>query len=618
MRFGRGFIILLSLLLAGLILLAWHEESRQETTLSLEMSSGSTKEKITCWQSDSGESYFFLPSYGELDKARLRVGGKDTLALDGTVLTDGMACGGFALDKPYGLTNGAGDSLGNVTFVRSGNVATIYLDVASGSMDYIHESLDHSESGRIRVYKADGSPDYSGRVKSIGGRGQSTWGAAKKPYSVTLSDRADLLGMGKAKKWILLANAYDSSHLRNKIVLDASAAVGPPYTPECRWVDLYLNGEYAGLYLLTERNEVNSQRVDIAGDGSFLVSKDWETRFISRKRAYFTTDSHAALRILYSDISTEELKSTWQSAENAILAEDGIDPVTGKSWQELIDMDSWVRRFLIEEVFANIDAGIRSQAFFRDGADGKICAGPVWDYDLALGNRYAWPKPSANMAFASIEGIWGSEWYAKLYRKEDFYSRLAEIYETEFRPLLDYIVDEQIDRYAEEISAAAAMNQLRWGTADAASEAAWVKEYLSERVEFLDSLWLKNEQFCEITVFVEDGVRMRYYVRPGEALPELPEYISNPAVTYEGWRDKDTGEAYDPNEPKWGDTFVYLKYIQNEEAEETEEYEEHSSILRYGPLAAFMVLGVLIVAVDIRRSRKEGRHGGIKTGQFSS
>lgn len=618
MRFGRGFIILLSLLLAGLILLAWHVEPKQETTLSLEISSGSTKEKITCWQSDSGESYFFLPSYGELDAARLRVSGKGTLTLDGTVLTDGMSCGGFVLNKSYCLTNGAGDSLGSVTFVRSGNVPAIYLDVASGSMDYIHEDLDHSESGRIRVYDADGSQDYSGRVKSIGGRGQSTWGAAKKPYSVTLSDRADLLGMGKAKKWILLANAYDSSHLRNKIVLDASAAVGPPYTPECRWVDLYLNGEYAGLYLLTERNEVDSQRVDIAGNGSFLVSKDWETRFISRKRTYFTTDSHAALRILYADISTEELKSTWQSAENAILAEDGIDLVTGKSWQELIDVDSWVRRFLIEEVFANVDAGVRSQAFFRDGADGKICAGPVWDYDLALGNKYAWPKPSANMAFASIEGIWGSEWYAKLYRKEEFYSRMTSVYETEFRPLLDYIVDEQIDRYAEEISAAAAMNQLRWGTEDAASEAAEIKEYLSERVEFLDSLWLKNEQFCEITVFVEDGVRVRYYVRPGEALPELPEYISNAAVTYEGWRNQDTGEAYDPDEPKWGDTFVYLKYLQNEEAEEAEEYEEHSSILRYGPLAAFVVLGVLIVAVDIRRSRKEGRHGRTKTGQFSS
>ena len=109
---------MLSLLLAGLILLAWHEEPKQGTTLSLEISSGSSKEKITCWQSDSGESYFFLPSYGELDEARFRVSGKGTLALDGTVLTDGMSCGGLVLDKPYNLTNGAGDSMGSVTFVR--------------------------------------------------------------------------------------------------------------------------------------------------------------------------------------------------------------------------------------------------------------------------------------------------------------------------------------------------------------------------------------------------------------------------------------------------------------------------------------------------------------------
>lgn len=245
MRFGRGFIILLSLLLAGLILLAWHEEPKQGTTLSLEISSGSSKEKITCWQSDSGRATFPAvlrgAGRGQIPGQRKRNAGAGRHGADRRHVLRRFGSGQALQSDERG-----GDSMGSVTFVRSGNVAAIYLDVASGSMDYIHEDLDHSESGRIRVYKADGSPDYSGRVKSIGGRGQSTWGAAKKPYSVTLSDRADLLGMGKAKKWILLANAYDSSHLRNKIVLDASAAVGPPYTPECRWVDLYLNGEYAG------------------------------------------------------------------------------------------------------------------------------------------------------------------------------------------------------------------------------------------------------------------------------------------------------------------------------------------------------------------------------------
>lgn len=179
MRSGRGFIILLSLLLAGLILLAWDEEAEEGISLSLELSSGSTREKITCWQSDSGESYFFLPSYGELEKACFRVNG--SLALDGTALTDGMSCGDFALDKLYSLTNGEGESLGSVTFVRSGNMPTIYIDVTSGSMDYIHEDLDHNESGSIRVYQTDGSLNYSGRIKSIGGRGQSTRFAPKSP-----------------------------------------------------------------------------------------------------------------------------------------------------------------------------------------------------------------------------------------------------------------------------------------------------------------------------------------------------------------------------------------------------------------------------------------------------
>lgn len=607
MRFGRGFIILLSLLLAGLILLAWHEEPEEGISLSLELSSGSAREKITCWQSDSGESYFFLPSYGEMEKACFRVNG--SLALDGTALTDGMSCGGFALDKPYSLTNGEGESLGSVTFVRSGNMPAMYIDVASGSMDYIHEDLDHNESGSIRVYRADGSLNYSGRIKSIGGRGQSTWAAAKKPYSITLSAGADLLGMGKAEKWILLANAYDSSHLRNTVVLSASAEVGPLYTPECRWVDLYLNGEYAGLYLLTERNEVNSQRVDISPNGSFLVSKDWETRFINRNRVYFTTDSHAALRVLYSDISMEELQSTWQSAENAILSEDGIDPVTGKSWQELIDIDSWARRFLIEEVFGNVDGGVRSQAFFRDGADGKICAGPVWDYDLSLGNKVAWSKPSPNMAFASIEGIWGSEWYAVLYRKEEFYSYLTELYKKEFRPVLDYIVDERIDQYAQEVSVSAAINRLRWGTGDAETEAQWVKQYLSQRIAFLDSLWVRNEQYYEVTIQVEDGVIQRYYVRPGEALPELPEYISNMAVTYEGWFDSETGSMVDMSRSIWEDSNDYLKYVMAEDAGDEEDFEERPSVFRYAPLAVFMMLAVLMVAVDIHRRRKEGAHG---------
>lgn len=615
MRFGRIFIIILTLLLSCLILLALHEQGGQEVTLRLEIPSGDSMETVSCWQSASGERYFFLPSYGELEEASFRVEGSAALILDGTPLTDGMTCGGFALDTPYLLTNEGGESLGSVSFVRSAQVPAIYIDVASGSMDYIHASLDNSESGSIRVYRADGSLDYSGRIDSMGGRGQSTWNAAKKPYSVTLAGSADLLGMDRAEKWILLANAYDPSHLRNKIVLDVSEAVGPPYTPECRWADLYLNGAYAGLYLLTERNEVADDRVDLPREGSFLVTKDWESRLIDRKRVYITTDSHAALRVNYSGISLEELKKTWQSAENAILSPEGIDRTTGKEWQELIDLDSWARRYLVEEVFGNVDAGVRSQAFFRDGVEGKICAGPVWDYDLTMGNTVAWPKPSPSQMYAHIENIWGSGWYAALYQKETFYRRVTELYESEFRPALQDLLDGKIEKYGSEISAAAAMNRLRWNTKDAREETAYIENYLSQRMAFLDSLWLENEPYCEVYIQVEDGVMLCYSVRPGESLPELPEYSSNAWVSYDGWFRTETDEPFDVSQPIWEDTSIYLKYTAAGTAD-TGEDGEQTSILRYGPLAVFLVILAWVIIADLRRPGKEKRHDRASSGQI--
>ena len=615
MRFGRVFILILTLLLSCVILLGWHEQGEQSMSLCLELPSGDLWETVKCWRSDSGESYFFLPSYAELGKARLRVGGKGTLSLDGARLSDGMSCGGFALDTPYLLTDGEGGSLGSVTFVRSAGVPSIYIDVASGSMDYIHEDQDNSESGSIRVYRADGSADYSGRIDSINGRGQSTWSAAKKPYSVTLAGGADLLGMGKAEKWILLANAFDPSHLRNKIVLDVSETVGPPFTPECRWADLYLNGEYAGLYLLTERNEVATGRVDISRDGSFLVSKDWESRLINRKRIYITTDSNAALRVIYSDISLGDLEKTWQSAENAILSPEGVDPVTGKGWQELIDLDSWARRFLIEEVFGNVDAGVRSQAFFRDGAEGKICAGPVWDYDLTMGSTVAWQKPSPAMFYAHIENIWGSGWYAALYQKDAFYQRVTELYESEFRPQLQAAVNGGIDRYAAEISGAAEMNRLRWNAKDPLEETRGIVQYLTERMAYLDSLWIEGEQYCEVYVQAEYGILWCYNVRPGEYLPELPEYESYPGFTCDGWYDTETDEPFDPSQPILEDTGIYLKY---EAAVDNEEPggEVEAGVLRYCPLAAFLIILACMIIADIRRSGKEKRHDTAKSGNL--
>ena len=262
----------------------------------------------------------------------------------------------------------------------------MYIDTGSGSMDYIHAVKGNEEPGTIRLYDADGNMTLTEVVDSIKGRGNATWLRSKKPYSITLSSQAGPLGMEEATRWILLANAYDYSHLRNKLAYQFAREAGLSFSPDCQWTDLYLNGEYVGLYLLCERNEVHPSRVDIPRNNSFLVSIELHDRLESQNYAFAQTQSGTSFRIHHAGMEIAQIQQLLQSVENALFAEDGIDPVTGKSWNQLIDVDSWARKYLVEEIFANYDAGSVSQYFYYTG-DGKLYAGPVWDFDNTLASQ---------------------------------------------------------------------------------------------------------------------------------------------------------------------------------------------------------------------------------------
>ena len=102
-------------------------------------------------------------------------------------------------------------------------------------------------------------------------RGNSTALADKKAYNITFNKKKDLFGLSSAfdgtgagaKKWSLLANAFDKSLIRNKLALDLNTAFGIPFTSQSRFVDLYLNGRYMGNYLLVESVEAGTDRVNI-------------------------------------------------------------------------------------------------------------------------------------------------------------------------------------------------------------------------------------------------------------------------------------------------------------------------------------------------------------------
>lgn len=598
MKYGKITVLLFTAVLTVVAVAVWYHAPEGED-LPLTASLGS--EELVCWTGDSQNHYFFLPSHASLAQLQLHTGGFGDLALDGVELVEGMSCGDFSLGIPYRLT-WSGVVVGNLTFLQSANVPSLFLDVASGSMDYLHQDKAHRESGTLRLFTSQGALAYSGRLDSVSGRGNSTWGMSKKPYSLTLSQAADLLGMGAAQNWVLLADSMDASHLRNYLAFSYAEAVGLAYTPQCQWVDLYLNGEYAGLYLLSERNEIHPERVDLSAGQRFLVSKDYEWRLEAQGRSYVMTQGNVALRIYDGSMPPDAILTIFQQLEDAILSPDGTDPATGQSWQDLLDLDSWAGKYLVEELLGNVDGGVLSQYFYYDG-EGKVFAGPVWDFDLAMANTSAYPYPAPNMFYVNREGVYGSPWFAALYRDETFYRRVVTLYETLYRPVLAEYVDARIDDYARQIAQAAILDGIRWPEqADPGQETQSIKAYLQARMEVLDRLWLQEEPYVTFYADYGDGALYCYALRPGDLPPQLPE-------TDCGWQVRGTGEAFDLSQPVYEDVQIAVRPAP--EAAAADEEEAHSpgvSRLTKLSVVIFLMLFAAVALTDFLRGRRRS-HG---------
>lgn len=175
MRYGKIIVCLLTVafLAVGVYIgsLEPEPETKAEISFSVIVRSGAETEKIDCWENASGEYCVFLPSYAELSDAFVSIDRKASVSINGQSVQDGTTCASLQLDTPYTFTyrNGKEYRDTTLTFVRSGNVPTIYIDVLSGNMDYIHAEKGNKEPGQLRLYSDQGELEYAGHVASIGG-----------------------------------------------------------------------------------------------------------------------------------------------------------------------------------------------------------------------------------------------------------------------------------------------------------------------------------------------------------------------------------------------------------------------------------------------------------------
>lgn len=322
-------------------------------------------------------------------------------------------------------------------------------------------------------------------------RGNSTSSGEKKPFNIKFSSKTDVLGMGKNKKWCLLANCYERTLIRNQTVFDFADSIGLDYTPSYRVVDVYHNNRLLGSYLLTDAVEASKTRVDIDNEANeFILERDART---DEGTVYFTTNRYGIrLGINEPEEPTTEqynwLMKFLASAETA-LSNGDYDEVC-----KYFDIESMIDFYIVLELFKNVDVNTGSTRFYIKGD--KIYGGPCWDFDLSSGNcssSYYTTYNNVNGSGNSWEGLWCNVlWFRPLLNYPEFKKALRERYLELQDEIVNLFADNRLGRNYIDTTV-----EQYWGTISRNyNEAGWkIGKVYSELERIPDKTYEENVEF---------------------------------------------------------------------------------------------------------------------------
>tara|TARA_B100000768_G_scaffold59294_1_gene57328 strand:+ start:1144 stop:3030 length:1887 start_codon:yes stop_codon:yes gene_type:complete len=327
----------------------------------------------------------------------------------------------------------------------------IYINTDGVAID----SKEDYVKGVASIIGGENYPDLVEAEMKIKGRGNSTWWQGgvwgKKPYQIKFDDKTKVLNIPKDKKWVLLAELSDKSLIRNKISREMGDISRFDYVPKAEYVELFINDQHAGTYLIGQKVEESKNRVNI-GDKGYLIEID-QTNRIDEDDVYFTTDGWSKFPSNLFNIKEPSLelnsseynliKNHIIDFEEALFGDNFTDADLG--YRAFIDLDSFIDWYLINEICKNQDAATYSSIYFNYIPGEKIKMGPLWDFDLAYGN-----VDYSNATYPEGFHIKSNPWYKRMFEDPYFNSLVKDrflYYETNLDMLLNKI--DLIEKYLE-------------------------------------------------------------------------------------------------------------------------------------------------------------------------
>ncbi len=364
---------------------------------------------------------------------------------------------------------------------------------------------------------------YNGYI-AIETRGSSSQNFPKKSYGFETRDENGedidfpLLGLPAEEDWIFYGPYSDKSLIRNALAFSLAKSFGH-YSSRIRFVELFLNNNYQGVYLLMEKIKRDSVRVDIANlkpdeikgpdlTGGYIIKIDkttgsggggWHSPYSNSNggKTYYQYEVPADDEI--ADKQKEYIKEYVKAFESAVFARKFDGP---GSYKDYIEYSTFIDYILLSELARNVDA-YRLSTFLHKDKNGKLRAGPVWDFNLAFGNAdyyNAWQTAGFQLDFRMEEQDWDNPfWWRTMWADTAFVNAMRCRWESLRREswstqqilnTTDSLVNLLDDAVARNFQRWPVMGQHVWPNYYVASthsdEINWMKTWIQDRLSWLD------------------------------------------------------------------------------------------------------------------------------------
>ena len=364
--------------------------------------------------------YKYVPYFFNAEKiiATFQHNGK-SIKVNDTIQIPSSSINNFNINLDYEVEALNGNTKNYTVMLESFTKLPVILIDTENKSD-ITSKEDYLEGQLTFIGRNYKNPYYKKEIK-IRGRGHFTWQQPKKPYQLKFNEKTSFFDMPSDKKWIFLANFIDKTMARTRLAFELGYISNLDWTARSQFAEVFLNDEYIGTYQISEKVEEDDHRVNIGNNG-YLLEVDQLDKMKSDD-IYFNTPRNIYFNIKSPDLilNSDEFNfiKGYITEIETILYSENYD---GERLRDLIDIDSFVDFYLINEISKNNDAAFWSSTYMTLVPGEKLKMGPIWDFDVAFGNI----NINENWLSSGWHMNENSHWIKMLFRDEVFIKKVKE------------------------------------------------------------------------------------------------------------------------------------------------------------------------------------------------